>query len=360
MMRRLVQWILLIFGGTSLSLAGLQLIVYENLPNLEWLTIFEYTSLPNWKYDQSIKLFQPSTGMVEELISFEGILTNGYMRWSPDGEWLLVQELLPNGKYAHLFRINRYTYQIENLTVPVNLPASTVWSPDGWWGIVLSPYNDRFDDVYLMKADGSSFRQVAQQLTYDSVPYVLSVQPEQFEWARHGEWFISVTHDYYNQRYFIHQISLDGAENRLLTTGDGLVEQVAISPDNQRLLYIVDPFASADDTSLYNLDFATGISEEVFTAPDNQRFLSLNWVNNEQVIMKVGVADGDYVQPLSIEYLIFNMDDRVMTPRFGGGRNTLLVPSLDGTQYALVDYHYLISTVSITDPEHNGFQYDRG
>jgi len=95
----------------------------------------------------------------------EGI--GGSLDWSPDGRYLLIYAGPPGDK--NIFRIDVEAKTAAQLTEGGNNAACS-YSPDGQWIAFNSLRNDDQADIYIMRADGSSMRQVTNNPEPDWQP----------------------------------------------------------------------------------------------------------------------------------------------------------------------------------------------
>ena len=95
----------------------------------------------------------------------EGI--GGSIDWSPDGRYLLIYAGPPGDK--NIFRIDVEAKTAAQLTEGGNNAACS-YSPDGQWIAFNSLRNDDQADIYIMRADGSSMRQVTNNPEPDWQP----------------------------------------------------------------------------------------------------------------------------------------------------------------------------------------------
>ncbi|PWB70164.1 MAG: hypothetical protein C3F07_17705 [Anaerolineales bacterium] len=91
----------------------------------------------------------------------------GSLDWSPDGKYLLISAG-PQGD-KDIFRIDVEAKTATQLTDGGNNAASS-YSPDGQWIAFNSLRNDVQADIYIMRADGSSMRQVTDNPEPDWQP----------------------------------------------------------------------------------------------------------------------------------------------------------------------------------------------
>ena len=95
----------------------------------------------------------------------EGI--GGSLDWSPDGRSLLIYAGRPGDK--NIFRIDVEAKTAVQLTEGGNNAACS-YSPDGQWIAFNSLRNDDQADIFIMRADGSSLRQVTDNPEPDWQP----------------------------------------------------------------------------------------------------------------------------------------------------------------------------------------------
>jgi TolB protein len=95
----------------------------------------------------------------------EGI--GGSLDWSPDGKYLLIYAGPPGDK--DIFRIDVEAQVAEQLTNGGNNAACS-YSPDGQWIAFNSLRNDDQADIFIMRADGSSMRQITDNPEPDWQP----------------------------------------------------------------------------------------------------------------------------------------------------------------------------------------------
>ena len=95
----------------------------------------------------------------------EGV--GGSLDWSPDGRFLLIYAGLPGDK--NLFRIDVEAKTASQLTDGGNNAACS-YSPDGQWIAFNSLRNDDQADLFIMRADGSSIRQITDNPEPDWQP----------------------------------------------------------------------------------------------------------------------------------------------------------------------------------------------
>ncbi len=91
----------------------------------------------------------------------------GSLDWSPDGKHLLIYAGEPGDK--NIFRIDVEERTAAQLTNGGNNAASS-YSPDGQWIAFNSLRNDDQADIYIMRPDGSSVRQVTDNPEPDWQP----------------------------------------------------------------------------------------------------------------------------------------------------------------------------------------------
>ncbi|MDL1910065.1 hypothetical protein FBQ81_05125 [Chloroflexi bacterium CFX6] len=91
----------------------------------------------------------------------------GSLDWSPDGRYLLIYAGLPGDK--DIFRVDVEAETASQLTDGGN-NASASYSPDGEWIAFNSLRNDDQADIFVMRADGSSMRQVTDNPEPDWQP----------------------------------------------------------------------------------------------------------------------------------------------------------------------------------------------
>jgi TolB protein len=95
----------------------------------------------------------------------EGI--GGSLDWSPDGKYLLIYAG-PSGD-KNIFRIDVEAKVAEQLTNGGNNAACS-YSPDGQWIAFNSLRNDDQADIFIMRSDGSSMRQITDNPEPDWQP----------------------------------------------------------------------------------------------------------------------------------------------------------------------------------------------
>ena len=95
----------------------------------------------------------------------EGI--GGSLDWSPDGKYLLIYAGPAGDK--DIFRIDVEANTAEQLTNGGNNAACS-YSPDGQWIAFNSLRNDEQADIFIMRADGSSMRQITDNPEPDWQP----------------------------------------------------------------------------------------------------------------------------------------------------------------------------------------------
>jgi len=95
----------------------------------------------------------------------EGI--GGSLDWSPDGKYLLIYAGPAGDK--DIFRIDIEAKTAEQLTNGGNNAACS-YSPDGQWIAFNSLRNDDQADIFIMRADGSSMRQITDNPEPDWQP----------------------------------------------------------------------------------------------------------------------------------------------------------------------------------------------
>lgn len=91
----------------------------------------------------------------------------GSLDWSPDGRFLLIYAGPPGDK--DIFRIDVEAQTASQLTDGGNNAASS-YSPDGGWIAFNSLRNDDQADLFIMRADGSSTRQITDHPEPDWQP----------------------------------------------------------------------------------------------------------------------------------------------------------------------------------------------
>ncbi|HAV77465.1 MAG TPA: hypothetical protein DCX53_08930, partial [Anaerolineae bacterium] len=91
----------------------------------------------------------------------------GSLDWSPDGRYLLIYAGPAGDK--DIFRINVDAKTAEQLTDGGNNAACS-YSPDGQWIAFNSLRNDDQADIFIMRADGSSMRQITDNPEPDWQP----------------------------------------------------------------------------------------------------------------------------------------------------------------------------------------------
>jgi len=91
----------------------------------------------------------------------------GSLDWSPDGKYLLIYAGASGDK--NIFRIDVEARTAAQLTNGGNNAAST-YSPDGQWIAFNSLRNNDQTDLYIMRADGSSMRQITDNPEPDWQP----------------------------------------------------------------------------------------------------------------------------------------------------------------------------------------------
>jgi TolB protein len=91
----------------------------------------------------------------------------GSLDWSPDGKYLLIYAGASGDK--NIFRIDVEAKTAAQLTKGGNNAASS-YSPDGQWIAFNSLRNNDQADIYVMRADGSSMRQVTDNPEPDWQP----------------------------------------------------------------------------------------------------------------------------------------------------------------------------------------------
>lgn len=92
----------------------------------------------------------------------------GSLDWSPDGKYLLIHAG-PQGD-KDIFRIDVESQTAAQLTDGGNNAASS-YSPDGQWIAFNSLRNNDQADIFIMRADGSSMRQVTDNAEPDWQPH---------------------------------------------------------------------------------------------------------------------------------------------------------------------------------------------
>ena len=92
----------------------------------------------------------------------------GSLDWSPDGKYLLIYAGPPGDK--NIFRIDVEAQTATQLTNGGNNAASS-YSPDGQWIAFNSLRNNDQADIFIMRPDGSSMRQVTDNPEPDWQPH---------------------------------------------------------------------------------------------------------------------------------------------------------------------------------------------
>jgi len=113
-----------------------------------------------------IFLMNPDATNVRQLTrGLEGV--GGSLDWSPDGRFLLIYAGPPGDK--NIFRIDVEAKTASQLTDGGNNAACS-YSPDGQWIAFNSLRNDDQADLFIMRADGSSMRQITDNPEPDWQP----------------------------------------------------------------------------------------------------------------------------------------------------------------------------------------------
>ena len=185
-----------------------------------------------------VRLYRLSRGGQE----FERIIDephNAYwVSLSPDGNWVYVH--LFAGVTADIYRVRLDGSELQQLTTYPGEDQFMAWSPDGAWMIYQSEGN-----LYRMRPDGSSQQQLTTSRGNDVV----------LGWS--GEWLV-YRNAALNQQDSIWRMRVDGSGQQRLAQFSHLVRQSYWSPDNNRLLLLVND-GLGDGGTLYSLQIVNGL-----------------------------------------------------------------------------------------------------
>lgn len=264
--------------------------VWETLPGLHdgWLYF------RGW-IDGSNHIFrvQPWRGIWQQITFGSGF--DEFEGWSADNEWLLFSS--GQGRQRDLYRIRRDGSSLQNLTehLPAAFEDVENWSPDREWLVIsVHPQDAEGSDLYLMRGDGSEWRNVTK---YPAYYYRV------LGWSPQSDWLLVDLWQPNNERLF--RAPVDGSGLQALAPIPGrLYGNASWSPDGQWLLFSGVYFgnreiylAHADGTNWHNLTHHAGYDNPIGWSDDGQWIVFESERDGDSGIYRMR-ADGSQVQSL--------------------------------------------------------------
>lgn len=170
---------------------------------------------------QDIVQLELATGKRTTLTSTEGL--NITPSPSPDGSLLAFASSREGN--SEVYVLNMQTRALQRLTFDPGGDLSPTWSPSGR---ELAFVSDRRGgpQVYLMGVDGSNVRRLTYDGDYNAAP----------AWSPKGDWiaYVCRTPD---RQYKLCLITPDGQKRLQITTGTGVDDSPAWSPDGRHLVF---------------------------------------------------------------------------------------------------------------------------
>lgn len=170
---------------------------------------------------QDIHVLELATGKRTSLVSTEGL--NITPAPSPDGNLLAFASSREGN--SELYILNMQTKALQRLTFDPSGDLSPTWAPSGR---ELAFVSDRRGgpQIYLMGVDGSNVRRLTYEGDYNAAP----------AWSPRGDWIAYVCRTAERQ-YKLCLISPDGQKRVQITTGTGVDDSPAWSPDGRHLVF---------------------------------------------------------------------------------------------------------------------------
>jgi Tol biopolymer transport system component len=204
-------------------------------PDGQWLAL---NQTGNSRSNGKIYRIRPDGSQFEPLILEPSALISD---WSRDGEWLLFTQ----NDILYRMRPDSSNQQLLFDAMPVRDP---IWSPNNQWIVFTSD-----SSIYRIQSDGSDLRQIATETSY------YSTQP----WSPDGEWLVITQYDGTTARSYV--VRTDGSERRPI--GPENAADLRWSPDGQWISLI----ANLDgDDDIYRM------------RPDGSEFQQISNVDGEE------------------------------------------------------------------------------
>ncbi|MCB1598365.1 MAG: PD40 domain-containing protein, partial [Gammaproteobacteria bacterium] len=161
-------------------------------------------------------------------------------RWSPDGDWLLI-ESIDETFGNELYRLSLNDGRIEALTQAVGNDMSASLAPDGQ-RILFVSQRDGLRRLYMIDGDGTA-RPITSAASNAMSP----------AWSPDGRWIAYVTdRDVGEELYLLDAVCLDppgcNDDGQRLTHFQSLITDLAWSPDSQTVAF------SSGDFDLFTLE----------------------------------------------------------------------------------------------------------
>jgi TolB protein len=155
-------------------------------------------------------------------------IENAYPSWSPDGSRLVFQ----SNRSGHwvLYTMNADGSDVAALTEDQFRSVGPVWSPDGTLILYVSNNEDEWEDLWVVRPDGTGKRNVT------NTPSVNESHPH---WGPGGRRIIfnATTDVTLEGNEEVYEMNLDGSDLRKLTTYDGWDTYASLSPDGARIVW---------------------------------------------------------------------------------------------------------------------------
>ncbi len=155
-------------------------------------------------------------------------IENAYPSWSPDGSRLVFQ----SNRSGHwvLYTMNADGSDVAALTEDQFRSAGPGWSPDGTLILYVSNNEDEWEDLWVVRPDGTGKRNVT------NTPSVNESHPH---WGPAGRRIIfnATTDVTVEGNEEVYEMNLAGSDLRKLTTYDGWDTYASVSPDGARIVW---------------------------------------------------------------------------------------------------------------------------
>ena len=166
--------------------------------------------------------WQPLSGTTSAALKETGIVADGGISWSPDGQRVLFVSAR-DGNHE-IYVANADGSNVVNLTHSNGYDSQPAWSPDGR-GIAFSSQRDGNVDIFIMDANGGNLRQLTTDRGFDEWP----------AWSPDGRQIAFVSDQDGNNE--IYTIKIDGSDQQRITNNKADDWPVAWSPDGRYLVF---------------------------------------------------------------------------------------------------------------------------
>jgi Tol biopolymer transport system component len=273
----------LILAGFCLLISALNLAIARQNDPQEWL----------YFADASGGLFRmfPNGSHVETLI--ENMIVDERILWSENGQWLYFSGYDYAVGPPMLYRFDVYHQQLEPLMESGGRPRPWSWSPDGEWLLVNESYGAGLNYLVLMRPDGSDTHSPIPDVSYSLI----------LGWSPDSQWLLFEAS--YESASDLYVVRPDGSDFQNLTQpAEAAAYNGWITSDGEWIIYISDQLSDTDifrmrwdGSDQHNLTTTPERAEQVVNlSPDGEWIVYESFVDRVQYLYRSRIDGRDELQ----------------------------------------------------------------